>query len=336
MKPIRVTAHMWRTRKRDGLSADEKQEFEKWYEADPAHAAAYAEALLLWEATGLPGYADDLKATLDETKEPLTEAQSLPNTTYSPNPWTAHIFAGVTAIAALVVAAIFVGSPDAWFSDDSMQTQRFAAEDGQTKNITLPDQTRITLGAGAVIEIALTEDRRDTRLIAGDAFFRVTPNEKRPFVITTDQAEVLVTGTAFDLQLDNDALLVAVAKGSVRVAREGLEKDGAVNDQLDLAAGQAVKVSAVDGFSELSEVFPGEIAAWRTGMLIYRDTPLSEVVADLNRYSAKTVTIDPLIEGLTLNGTFSAKNLDFTFEAMERSLPVRVRHGAEQVRIEPR
>lgn len=332
-RDIRAAATLWRSRKQEGLNEKEQREFQSWYDESPAHGAAYAEAVLFWDGTGLPGYAEDLKAVMAEM-EPVS-APIAKVTTYRQPQWAGRIFAGVTALAATIVVAVFVTNPEAFLGVGEPQYQRFVNEDTKTKTLTLPDRSRITLGPGAILELSLTESARRARLAQGDAFFQVTAATNRPFSVATDQASVAVTGTTFDLQLKKERLWVAVGEGSVRVERGENTEQSPIN-LVALKAGEGVSVSAKDGFGEVTEVFPAEFAAWRSGMLIYRGAALSEVVEDLNRFSDVPILLGTGVEDLTLSGTFNSNNIEFVFEAMRLSLPVQIEKTKDEIIVKPR
>lgn len=333
-KTIRAQAQLWCARKDDGLSASEEAELQSWLDQDPAHVEAFAEAMLLWEATGLPGYADDLRTVMAE----LEEQRPVPiqTTTYQRNPWAGRFLAAGMALAASVVAAVFVVAPEVFLGGTAPEIQRFATDDGTTKRITLPDKSTITLGPKSVLEFQLAEHERRGVLIEGDAFFDVVSDKQKPFIVATDFAEVEVTGTKFDMQLQTDGLSVAVGEGSVRVEQAIGSKYAESPQSLALLAGQAVEILGGSGFGEITEVYPAELGAWRRGQLIFRNTPLSEVVSDLNRYGDVPVSLDPRAANLTVSGTFNANNLEFLFEGMQKNLPVRIEQSESEITIKSR
>ncbi|MEO0463234.1 MAG: FecR domain-containing protein [Pseudomonadota bacterium] len=332
---LSATAHDWRARRQEGLDPETEAEFQSWYHADPAHAEAYSEALLFWESAGLPGYAEDLKQRLEE----LPPAQALPTTTssYEQNVWLSRALAGVTALAAAIVLAVLVESPDYLFRDTEPQFQRFATEGKETKRLMLPDGSVIVLGSRSVFELVLTDTKRHGRLLEGDALLTIAANAKRPFIVETSPAMVEVTGTKFDLRLGQRALSVAVGEGSVLVSDlnpSQIRRDAPA--QISLKAGQAVSVSEKSGLGEVTEVFPAEIGAWSSGRLIYYDASLSQVVEDLNRYTDVPIVLDRSAANLRIDGAFDTKDMDFVFLGIEQSLAVRIERSDERVTIRRR
>lgn len=332
---LSATAHDWRARRQEGLDPKSEAEFQSWYHADPAHAEAYSEALLFWESAGLPGYAEDLKQRLEE----LVPAESTQTATsnYRPNRWFSRALAGVTALAAAIVLAVFIGSPDYLSGDSEPRFQRFATEGKATQRLTLPDGSVIVLGSQSVFELALTDTKRHGRLLKGDALLTVTSDAKRPFIVETPPAVVEVTGTKFDLRLGEDVLSVAVSEGSVLVSDlnpSQTQRD--TRKQVALKAGEAVSVSEATGLGQVTEVFPAEIGAWRSGRLIYYDARLSKVVDDLNRYTDVPIVLDPSAAGLRIDGAFDTRDMEFVFLGIEQSLPVRIERSPERVTIQRR
>ncbi|MEM9086892.1 MAG: FecR domain-containing protein [Pseudomonadota bacterium] len=333
---IRAQAHHWRTLRDEGLSQEDQRRFEQWRDADPRHAEAYAEARVFWEAAGLPGLGGKITATMarQESEELQTAGGEVSQFRQSIVP---RFVAGALAAAAAVAAFIAVGPDLSSFGEPSVRTERFATELGSTQVLTLPDRTRITLGPDSVLEIALSDSQRNAQLLKGSAFFNVHSIQQRPFIVGTDIIDVAVTGTKFDVQLRDENAAVAVGEGSVEVRLSGSDDEvGALGSPIRLEGGQRVSASLADGFGEVEEVFPAELAAWRTGRMIFSNATLVEVASELNRYVAKPISVDPSVSGLKISGTFDSAQADELLEFIQRSYPVRVIEANAERQIVPR
>src|SRR3546814_9227116 len=66
--------------------------------------------------------------------------------------------------------------------------------------------------------VSYGDGRRGVRLLAGRAWFDVAHDERHPFTVSAADARVRVTGTAFDVGLDDDSIDVTLARGGVQVA----------------------------------------------------------------------------------------------------------------------
>ncbi|MEM8920752.1 MAG: hypothetical protein AAGB25_05250, partial [Pseudomonadota bacterium] len=81
----------------------------------------------------------------------------------------------------------------------------------------------------------------------------------------------------------------------------------------DLVAGQQVSASIAGGMSSVSEVDASTVGVWRDDRLVYDGDPLSELVADANRYSALPVKIEEAVDevsSLRVRGAFSGREID--------------------------
>ena len=85
---------------------------------------------------------------------------------------------------------------------------------------TLPDGTVVTLNKNATLAYApnLSGKTRNVKL-TGEAFFDVSPDKERPFVIQANDVEVLVVGTSFNVKSDTKKTEVIVETGIVKVAK---------------------------------------------------------------------------------------------------------------------
>ena len=90
----------------------------------------------------------------------------------------------------------------------------------QLQNLRLPDGTRVTLHPGSRLRYptALAGAKRNVHLV-GEAYFQVSKNPKRPFLVFTKQVVTTVLGTSFRVKAYHEAAqaLVAVREGKVSV-----------------------------------------------------------------------------------------------------------------------
>lgn len=98
-----------------------------------------------------------------------------------------------------------------------------------------------------------------------------------------------------------------------------------------LTAGQRVHV-AIDGkVSHVTTADVSQATAWQTGKLVFKDATLATVVADVNRYSDRTlVTGDERIRERRVTGLFEAGDFERVSQALVRTLPVALNDGDAQ------
>lgn len=287
----------------DGASDEELRQFGDWVGADPAHAAAFAhyEGLFVDVAE-----LKDLEYLL-EAAAGRKHAGVIDKLVTAMRGAFAHPLIpvmGIAAIIALMVVSQVLLNP-------SINPHSYATHIAETRDIALPDGSVLTLGARSVAEVDYKENVRSVILLNGQAFFDVTPDPARPFVIQAGRASVQVVGTRFDVKLISQETHVAVAEGIVSVRGS---TDRAVGVQL--FAGEAVSVAGGD-LSEVHSIDVDAIEAWRKGRLIYDNAPLREVVADLNRYASRRLALEASVdETLTITGAFKVSDVDGVIRAV--------------------
>ncbi|MEM8986982.1 MAG: FecR domain-containing protein [Pseudomonadota bacterium] len=332
---IRAEAHEWRARI-DGaeLDREDRRAFDRWMAADPLHAAAYAEAEVIWKGLG----ALDYDPALDQ---PLPDEQTGAGVVRS---WQSSIrllaAGGVAAFAAL--AAVFVAlpflhkTPSGNMAADAPVVATYVTAPREVRDVTLTDGSMVTLGALSEISFMVGEGLRTAKLLSGHAFFHVAKNPDAPFIVEIGGAKVIVTGTAFDLQRRGDRVDVSVSEGSVRVthalvigetdAVSAWEADASRSmvQSATLTAGERITASRTNGLGQKRVIAVEEIGAWRSGQLVYLNAPLGDIVADLNRYADTPIKIDAAARKLRLSGAFPADDVDGLLDLLETALPVRV------------
>lgn len=233
--------------------------------------------------------------------------------------WTAG---GASAAAAIAASVFLVAAPV------TTQTS-FAAAVGAQENFVLRDGTSVHLNTASRVDIAYSRRERLARLEDGEALFQVARAPERPFIVETGAAVITVTGTVFNVQTGAAGTDVSVLEGSVSVApRAG----GAA---LRLGAGDALRIGADGEAGPVAAFDPAQRLAWRTGKARYRDMPLSEVIADLNRYFDPPIMLGDLALGaLPVTGEFDIRERDTAVAALSVAfgLETENRNGAVVLR----
>ena len=299
---VGAEADRWLARINDGpLTSDEARAFNDWLTADPEHERQYRFGQMAMREVPLMRGARDLDALMRPTLY-----ERITNALYDACQWAQERFSapmvrvacGLAAGAAVLLAFFAVQplpGPEATQVADapSPATPQYETEVAEIRDVTLPDGSIVTLGAASGLEVQFTSNERRIVLSEGEAFFDVAKDPGRPFIVVADTTLVRVLGTKFDICLGGTAVDVAVLEGRVEIIQP--EDDSSVIRDRDikhvLTAGQ--KVAAVQhGRVQPVEAIKAEnVAAWRRGELIWIDTPVRHIIADLNRYSTSRVVL---------------------------------------------
>lgn len=306
VEDVDEAASLWLARRRLGEDFDEA-EFQAWLAADPRHAAAYAE---MSRAAGLVSE--------------LAELGQLSATPKRRVPWIAGSLAAAAAAALFVFVAPVFDAPDALY----------ATEIAEIREVELPDGSVVTLAPDSQLELHFSARLRRVELTQGEAFFDVAADAGRPFLVEAGGADVRVVGTQFNVRRGGEAVRVSVAEGVVRLSAAPMLPVARPEPVL-LHAGERAEVAeraALLGAAPapaVSRFSPDTTGAWREGHLSYVEAPLSELVADLNRYYAPGVRLtEPGLGEFRLTASFRADDLETFFSTLPAAAPVTVTRGA--------
>ncbi len=316
------------------VAAADRQAFEAWLREDPRHRRAAAALSAVWST--LDGLAE---AKRDEKIATFTNTAKLPLLHHPQRGW----FAAAAVLAAVAVGAI-------WLQQGSGESQTLATAVGQQRNVTLADGSTVTLNTNTILETDLRRHTREIYLRKGEAHFQVAHDRSRPFLVHAGDAVVRAVGTAFEVRVLTDQHVdVVVDEGRVEVQATA-PLPALPNPAARARAVAATTVRALNAGERLStasrdyavtpitaQQMSSELA-WREGAIIFDGQPLSEAIAEIERYTdARIVVTDPEIARLRVGGRFRTGDVQEFFDALQTALPVSIRHtNAGLVFIDPR
>ncbi|WP_026707119.1 FecR family protein [Flavobacterium frigidarium] len=195
------------------------------------------------------------------------------------------------------------------FSTSLFSNREYTTNRGERTKITLSDGSEIWLNAASTLKYP-TEFKGDTRevYLSGEAFFDVAKDKVHPFIIHTDKMDTKVIGTSFNVQAYPDQLKqeVVVVTGKVNV------KSTFTNENVYVTPGQKV---VLNGHNNKLQAYNGvaknTVSLWRKNILVFDETPLSEVIATLNRnYNVVIKVENKNLNNLKINAYFKALPAD--------------------------
>jgi transmembrane sensor len=199
----------------------------------------------------------------------------------------------------------------------------------------LSDGSVVQLREGAEIAVAFEDGYRRVILKKGEAHFQVTKNPRRPFIVVAAGVEVRAVGTAFGVQLGNQAVEVLVTEGRVAVdhsaapAAETAEPLAVLDAGTHVTIGTAPDPESKPAVSVLTPEQIDERMAWRVPRLDLSGTPLDEVIALFSRYGhANFVLADPALGRLRLTGVLRVDHPELLVRVVERDLGIRAERRA--------
>lgn len=276
----------------------------------------------------------------------LPSNRRLPN--QSPRKWGTVAIAAAIVLLALTVLLDLLVSPSA--VDTANTTHRYVTQIGEIKTITLADGSVINLNTGTELLVTTGSSQRLVTLRRGEAFFTVVKDPVRPFAVEVGEQSISVLGTAFNVRKYPDRLQLAVREGLVAVhpkqeaasaTSRKLENNGDSSAPVRLSTSNQIRVPAgwVVELEQASQELVGHpsveidsLVSWRQGVLAFNRLPLSDIVKELNRYSAKKILIeDSAIMELEFSAVVNISELDMALKGMESALPIAVTHYFDRI-----
>lgn len=146
--------------------------------------------------------------------------------------------------------------------------------------VELGDGSRVWLNSETELRypVAFDDGRREVELLKGEAYFEVSRDEKRPFVVISKEVTTRVLGTEFNVQsYTPERVNVTLVKGSVIVKEN---KIGA--KEVILQPGE--NASLVDHQLVVEQVDVLKYTAWKDGYFYYDNVRLEEILDELGRW----------------------------------------------------
>jgi transmembrane sensor len=310
------------------LDSEDLAQWLQWYD-DSANREAFEEIQATFESIhALPARERSaLASRLDDVHEPRTPVT---HSWFSRRLW-APAFAAALAFIAFVVI---------WQLRDNrtIETSAFKTERAAHRDISLPDGSRVRLGAKSQLFVNFTSQTRYLVLEGGEAFFEVAKDSNRPFLVQAGAVTIRAVGTEFNVRRVMDHTIVAVTEGAVDVLQPRQTATLNSSKAIHLNAGEQVSIGPLEPVVAVKQIEPRAATGWQEGRLEFADEPLAMVIDTINRYSQRDVVItNQAVNEFRFTGTVSREHIDEWLLALSEIFPVDVRRvGDETVLISPR
>ncbi|MGZ8171640.1 MULTISPECIES: FecR family protein [Methylobacter] len=277
----------------------ERHAFNTWLEESASHRQAYETVLAQWE------WMEPFKAMNFPARDAALRYRGK-----SPR----RLFIYSAAATLLLAMGLTAFMPNGWLGIP----HTYVAEKGDRQTVTLADGSRIELNTESEVRVHFNRWQRSVEIIKGEAFFTVNHDAERPFEVRAGSGRIRDIGTAFEVYIKPEHVIVAVQEGIVEVQASGTR---------ELTAGQQLAFSNSGEFQALQAQDVAGLTAWRQGNLVFRNRRLDDVLAEVGRYHDTRVRLhNETLGKLRVSGTFHTAELNDTLNAIAAILPVNIDH----------
>ncbi|MDN5203834.1 FecR domain-containing protein [Fulvivirgaceae bacterium BMA10] len=295
-----------------------------WLSEKPEHQALYDEALTVWKSTGQLNF--KLEPNVDEEWEKFKMLRKNEVDISSNNDqiisessegkqisltWFYRIAAIIVVGIGLTYFLIIPSQPD----NDNMLTRNSGNE---KTSITLHDGTVVWLNVNSTLTYPKDFDANKREVyLTGEAFFEVSPDANKPFVIYSGETEVEVLGTSFNVKgrQNTKNIEVAVITGKVSFSKKD-KSQGTI-----LEPGFKATFNVADDTFKKEQNSDANLLAWKENKLTFENMHVGNVISDLEDYfSIEIVPANDNIINCTYTGTYQDPELEDLLEVLCASL----------------
>lgn len=208
---------------------------------------------------------------------------------------------------------------------------------GETKNIVLPDSSRVTLNANSKLWLddrwseTATADTSRRVWLEGEAFFQVTQRQNLDnlpvkFTVHARDLAISVVGTAFNVSQRASDVRVVLTEGRVEV------RNPSKTVNLTMTPGELVEYSAQTQQASQQKVNARVHTAWKENRYVFEDTALEEIIALIENNYGKTVRLETAsLKGRKITATIPSTELTVLLNILRETLNINITEEGERI-----
>lgn len=269
---------------------------------DPSCRERYREMSQAYGMASTLRFEEKKRANFDQLRNRLNFRSSRNTLTRRMRIW------GNAAIWALLIIS---GITFLYFHNDSTKSASLASycqieiPQGATSKLLLPDSTLVYLNGGTIIKYDASFQNKTKRevFLTGEAYFKVTANVEKPFIVHTEDLNIKVLGTAFNVTSYPDApdIKVSLVKGSVNVFTISERKGNVI-----LSPDEQAVYDKQQGQLSVNRIDAASQAAWTTGRLVF----VNERLCDILKAVGKKYDVQIQVQSQKVQTEFFSGSID--------------------------
>ena len=235
------------------------------------------------------------------------------------------------------IAAMFVFVICAYILVNTSDKNQFKTGFNEMQTIYLPDGSQVVLNSNSTFEFADNwEGSLDREVwLQGEAYFNVrkgNPKTGKKFVVYTDDLNVTVLGTQFNVNTHEETTDVVLEEGQINV--EYTAADKVESKYFTMLPGQKTRFNSVANKYQISEVNTSVYTSWKDGTIVFDGTPLSELKNVIeNNYGYQVIFEREELLSKKLDGKIDNPNLATLLSTLETIFNLQIEKRGKQIII---
>lgn len=290
-------------------SAD-AETLQRWCAASPEHAAAFAVASGVWRDIRRAG------ASIPRSPFEALPVRQVPRPAFDRR----LVLGGGLAAAAAAYVAVVNPPLGLWPSFRELNADYRTAV-GEQREVKPAENVAVRMNTQTSIAVHPADGEGDRlELLAGQALFQ-SVESARPLVVLAADGRSIGRHARFDVRCMNGpagaVVSVACFDGQVRIERN--------DNSAVIGPAQSVRYDAA-GLGKIAAIDAEAESAWQRGIVLFRATPLADVVEEINRYrSGRILLVNASLAQRPVSGRFRIDQMDEILARLEQAFDVRAR-----------
>ena len=277
---------------------EEEKHIYLWLEASESNKKVLLDERLIYDSLILNSYS--------ETRTEKTKIKSLRNRNIRIISTWAAIF------LLLIVSTFFVLN----INSEASELNTLIVPPGQRINLILSDNTNLWLNANTKFSYPAKFSKNSrTVYLDGEAYFEVSENEKKPFIVKTNRGDVVVTGTTFNVESysENGSFNTSLFEGGVDIYKNEVKLTSLSPNQKSILQEDRLLITSITDSDEY---------LWRQGLIAFKNKELEDILTTLEKYFAVDIIIlNERLPQHTYTGKFrQSDGVDYALRVLQHSI----------------
>ena len=191
---------------------------------------------------------------------------------------------------------------------------------GKTFALVLSDGTEVHLNAGTVLKypVKFLEGKNRDVYLTGEAYFKVSKDKKHPFVVQSNDLNIRVLGTSFNVSSysENKNIFTVLVEGAVRLY--GKDETYSKEKSKLLTPGREAKWNKENRNIRIKKVNTSLYTSWIDGTLVIEKLKFHQIIKRLERhYNIKIINNNKELANQVFTATFRVENITEVLESFK-------------------
>ena len=316
---IKEQAVYWITCEKEGLNESQKKELESWLKENQLHQKTYDRMKFIHQMSN------------SLSKENSQKLSNEVHRNLSKSKLSFKVKSYYTSAAAIVLVLFF--SLFKIYDENSLKYEKVYSTNTQSiLEQSLPDGSIISLDAKTKLDIKFYKNKREAFLSNGKVMFNVEKNENRPFLITSNNIQIEVVGTKFEVINSNNKTTINVKEGKVRTYFLN-DLDRKVNTRL-LTKAETITYTNQGEVNKYLKLNPNKIALWQNNLINFNQISLKEALEEFSKYYDYNFDFShKKIENYIITGEFATNQIDIFLNTITKIYPLNIDKKDKLIKI---